>query len=59
MQADMVHTRRSAALAVIMAGALVVAGGLVLRRHVAKGTGAVAEALGRMTSLRAANEMLE
>lgn len=59
MQADMVHTRRSAAMAVIVAGALVVAGGLILRRHVAKGTGAVAEALGRMTSLRAANEMLE
>lgn len=58
-RANLESTRRRAAVGVTLTAALIIAGGLGLRRHVARGTGAVAEALGRMTSLRAANEALE
>ncbi len=59
MQADIIRTRDRAMIWVAVAAAAIVAGGLMLRRHVGRGAGAVAEALGRLTSLRAANELLE
>jgi PAS domain S-box-containing protein len=54
-----VKTRDRAVMVVAIVALVIAAGGAALRQQVARGTGAVAEALGRLTSLRAANEALE
>jgi PAS domain S-box-containing protein len=59
MSASMERLRYRAVAAVAIAATLITAGGLALRRLVARGTGAVAEMLGRLTSLHAANQVLE
>ena len=57
--AYVVKTRDRAIMVIAAVALIIAAGGAALRQQVARGTGAVAEALGRLTTLRAANEALE
>ncbi|NOT00941.1 MAG: PAS domain S-box protein [Phycisphaerales bacterium] len=59
MEADILSTRYKAIASVAAAGLTVLAGAVVLRGQVLRGTGAVTEILGRLSSLRAANDLLE
>jgi PAS domain S-box-containing protein len=54
-----IKTRDRAIMVIAVVALIIAAGGAALRQQVARGTGAVAEALGRLTTLRAANEALE
>ena len=59
MRDDIARTRQDAMGGVALAAVFVLVGGLLLRKYVARGAGAVTALLGRMTSLSEANEALE